>query len=109
MPLPNVDEAVVDPAKVRDYLLSSAHQVGRFKAVFFSGLGFTRDRWDLLRDALLAHARSGDAHAGQPSLHGRKIEVHGTLQGPAGAAKVIAVWILRAGERGPRFVTAFPG
>lgn len=33
--LPNAEQAVVEPAKVRDYLLSSAHPVGRFKAVVF--------------------------------------------------------------------------
>ena len=35
MSLPNLDRAVIDPAKVRDYLLSDVHPVGRFKAAFF--------------------------------------------------------------------------
>jgi hypothetical protein len=40
--IPNADRAVVDPAKLRDYLLSTTHTVGRFKAAFFCGqLGYS--------------------------------------------------------------------
>ena len=35
MKVPQAELAVVDPAKVRDYLLSPEHPVGRFKATFF--------------------------------------------------------------------------
>jgi hypothetical protein len=45
MSLPNADRAIVDPAKVRDYLLS--HPVGRFKAAFFLSLGYSQDRWEV--------------------------------------------------------------
>jgi len=59
--LPDADRAVVEDAKVRDYLLSPTHPVGRFKSVFFAALGFSADHWSLLRDALLELARTGDA------------------------------------------------
>lgn len=52
MLLPKADEAVIDPAKIRDYLLSPEHPVGRFKARFFAALGFRRDRWEELASAL---------------------------------------------------------
>jgi len=52
--LPNADRAVVEDAKVRDYLLSPSHPVGRFKSVFFIALGFSLDQWQILRDALLS-------------------------------------------------------
>lgn len=39
MRLPNADRAAIDAAKIRDYLLSEMHPVGRFKAAFFSTLG----------------------------------------------------------------------
>jgi len=55
--LPNPDRAVIDDAKVRDYLLSPSHPVGRFKAVFFAALGFSQADWPALRDALLELAR----------------------------------------------------
>lgn len=39
--LPNCDRAVVADPKVRDYLLSPSHAVGRFKSAFFLALGFS--------------------------------------------------------------------
>lgn len=42
MRLPAADRAYVDPAKVRDYLLSPVHPEGQFKAAFFRALGYSR-------------------------------------------------------------------
>lgn len=81
MRLPNADRAVVEDAKVRDYLLSSSHPVGRFKSVFFIALGFSSEQWLLLRDTLLDLARAGDAVPGQPSPFGLKFEIRAILTG----------------------------
>ena len=43
MKLPNADAATVDDAKVRDYLLSPEHPVGRFKARVFRSAGYRRE------------------------------------------------------------------
>ena len=67
MDLPNAARAVIEDAKVRDYLLSPTHPVGRFKSVFFAALGFSADQWTMLRDALLQLALTRDAEPGQPS------------------------------------------
>ena len=110
MKLPGGERAVVEPAKVRDYLLSPEHPVGRGKARFFAALGFRRDRSHELRDALLALARSGEASLGAANAFGQKYLVPGSIQGPAGrAAAVLTVWIVLRGEDFPRFVTAHPG
>jgi len=51
MKLPGAEAAVVEPEKVRDYLLSPTHQVGRFKAAFFAALGYSQQNWaDLEQD-----------------------------------------------------------
>ena len=42
MQLPWHERAIVEPEKIRDYLLSRAHPVGRIKAAFFESLGFPR-------------------------------------------------------------------
>lgn len=34
MRIPNADRAVIEPAKLRGYVLSRSHPVGRFKAAF---------------------------------------------------------------------------
>jgi hypothetical protein len=107
--LPNAGRAVVDPAKVRDYVLAPEHPVGRAKARFFTALGFTRAEWPALWDALVAHAR-GEAEPARGGPHGQKFAVRGILQGPAGrAAPVVSVWIVLVGEEVPRLVTAYPG
>ena len=60
--------AVVDVEKVRDYLLSSTHPVGRLKAAFFMGLGYRAEDWgglhkDLLDLALVDAATPGRFNA----------------------------------------------
>ena len=110
MRLPNSDRTVIDDAKVRDYLLSPSHPVGRFKSVFFAALGFSQADWQALRDALLALARSEAATPGQPSAFGQKFEVRGRLRGPSGRqAEVVTVWLVANGQDFAHFVTAFPG
>lgn len=108
--LPGVERAVVEPAKIRDYLLSTSHPVGRFKAVVFFSLGYTFEDWARLRDDIVSLARSGEVRPGQASEYGQKYEVSGTLQGPNGRARsVTTVWLVPTGESQPRFITAFPG
>ena len=41
MKLPFAERAIVEPEKVREYLLSPTHPVGRFKAAFFHALGYS--------------------------------------------------------------------
>ncbi len=108
MQLPNSQHAVVDPKKVRDYLLSPEHPVGRAKARFFAALGFQLAEWPVLQAALLAHGQAGQAIA-VASLHGQKYEVRGILQGPGHRnAAIITVWIILRNERVPRLITAYP-
>jgi len=108
--LPGADRAVVDPAKVRDYLLSPEHPVGRGKARFFSALGFTRAAWPALQRVLLELAVRGDAIPGQQSPHGQKYEIRDNIVGPTGReAHIVTVWIVLTDEDFPRLVTAYPG
>jgi len=108
--LPGSESAVISPAKIHDYLLSATHPIGRFKAAFFSVLGYTTDNWERLQKDLLQLARSGEAVAGQGSPYGQKYEVRGTLVGPSGRqARVVTVWIVLNGEAHPQLVTAYPG
>ena len=110
MKLPEAQRAVIAPAKIRDYLLSMSHLVGRFKEPFFSSLGYTVANWQRLEQDLLALAASGEAEPGRESPYGQKYEIHGTLNGPFGkSARVLTVWIVRFETDVPQFVTAFPG
>ena len=112
MHLPGAEQTIVDPAKVRDYLLSPDHPVGHAKARFFTALGFTREAWPQLRDALLELARSGEAVPGPATPFGQKWVIRGMIRGPrpgAPEALLETVWITLLGESAPRLVTAYPG
>lgn len=110
MRLPGAANAIVDRAKVRDYLLSPEHPVGRFKAAFFCALGYTRDGWERLQLDLLELGRSGTARPAQAVPFGQKYEVRGILHGPGGgAAYLVTIWIILEGQAVPRLVTAYPG
>lgn len=109
MTWPGSARAVIDPEKIRDYLLSPFHPSGRSKAAFFASLGYRRDSWELLERDLRALAGSDVARSHPPSRHGQKFEVRGTLRSPTGRwAGVVTVWIVRHGESFPRFITAYP-
>jgi hypothetical protein len=107
-PIPNAERAVIDPAKLRDYLLSATHPVGRLKATFFRSLGYEGRRWRRLEKDLR------DQHLSQPGRelpatpYGRKFEIRANLVGPSRGSEVVSIWIMVAGETFPRFVTAYP-
>lgn len=108
--LPGIDEAIVEPAKIRDHLLSASHPVGRFKATVFFSLGYTSEDWARRRDDLLMVAREGYAYPGQQSEYGQKYEVSGILKEPNGRARTITTaWLLPSSQTQPKFITAFPG
>jgi len=110
MKLPAAERAVIAPAKIRDYLLSTSHPVGRFKAPFFASLGYTSANWQRLEQDLLDLAVSGDAELGKGSPYGQNYEIRGTLSGPSErSAGVLTVWIVLFGGDVPQFVTAVPG
>lgn len=110
MLLPNGSKARINPAKLREYLLSSSHPIGRFKHPFFARLGYFKERWQRLETDLLELAATGVARFGQSTKYGQKYEVRGILKGPSGkTAGVVSVWIILEDENIPRFATAFPG
>ena len=109
-PIANADQAVIEPQKLRGYLLSRTHPVGRFKAIFFRSLGYSASRWQRLDADLRAHLLANDPAFDEETPFGRKYLVRGTLHGPNGRqAEVVAIWIILAGDTIPHFVTAFPG
>jgi len=105
--LPNADRAQAAEEKLRGYLLSTVHPIGRFKSRFFAGLGFTVDNWELLRDQLQEIAKH-DAELGEATQYGQKYLVSGTLEGPDRSAEVVTIWIVLAGDDTPRLVTVYP-
>jgi hypothetical protein len=110
MQIPNADRAVIDARKLHGYLLSASHPVGRFKAAFFSKLGYSAAKWQVLEADLRGQHLSRSATLRESTPHGRKYEIRSTLRGPSGKeAEVVSVWLIPAGEDVPRLITAHPG
>ena len=108
MKLPNSEHAVVPPDKLRDYILSPVHPVGRFKSAFFRGLGYSADEYEKLesdiRSLLVA-----EAELAKITDFGSLYLVRGVLSGPNGrSGLIVTVWIILSGQVAPRLVTAYP-
>ena len=110
MKLPNLENAIVKREKVVDYLLSMTHRDGRGKAKFFFGFGFVLEQWQVLAEALKAHAAANDVSESVTSPFGMRYIINGELEAPDGRKpRVRAVWFVEDGDDVPTLVTAFPG
>jgi len=100
--------AIIPSEKLRDYLLSTAHPIGRYKSIFFRFLGYSQEQWQVLERDLRANL-SNEAQLSGRTEYGQKFTVRGVLSGPNGrAAAIVSVWIILTAETAPRFVTAYP-
>jgi hypothetical protein len=105
--VPGCDQAVVELAKVTDYLMSSSHTIGWAKARFFKRFGFREDEPQKLVEALLAHARDNQVADIAMSAYGTKYRVDGPINSPDGRnPDICTVWMIPFGETTPRFVRA---
>lgn len=109
MELPNIHLAIVEREKITEYLLNDAHPDNGGKALFFSGLGFTRKEWPTLAQAFLRVTRENEVAISVESSHGIKYIVDGALSTPLGKSPTVrTVWIVDQGNENPRLVTAYP-
>jgi hypothetical protein len=106
--LPNIESAMILPEKLRDYVLSPNHSIGRYQAAFVRSLGYDQDSWETLESDFRS-LLTGDAKLIEVTEYGRKYRILGSITGPNGrSANIVTVWIILAGEDVPRFVTAYP-
>ena len=108
--IPNAERAVIDPRKLRGYLLSPQHPLGRYKAHFFRALGYSQARWPRLdRDLRFQHL-SAPVSSTHETPHGTVYEIRAMLKGPNGVKTgLVSVWIIKRGDDVPTLVTAYPG
>jgi len=109
MKVPNAENAVIAPEKLRDYLLSETHPDGKHKARFFQAFGFSLDDWQSLGRAVRQHISDHEVARIEPSPFGIRYVVDGIMTAPDGRSPLIrTVWFNRNGEDIPQFVTAYP-
>ncbi len=107
--LPNADQAQIDPRKLRDYALNLEHVSGRYKALFFTQMGYTARDWQRLEHDIRTQHLTQSAEPGQPSPFGHKYTITAPLRGLNGEVRqVTTVWIIRVGGSIPELVTITP-
>jgi hypothetical protein len=109
MKLPNANLAIIEEAKVIDYLLNQKHRFGASKARFFAQFGFRPERWEDLAAALREHGRQNEVTKVRETGFGPRYEAEGELTTPDGRrSRVRTVWQLDDGQIAPRLITAYP-
>jgi hypothetical protein len=107
MKLPNGESAVVDSAKLREYCLNPYHSRGRHKARVFASANIHRDDSEVLRTALLAAAREGEARMGNANQYGQRYIVDLKLIRHRKTVNIRSSWIVRSEETFPRLTTCY--
>ena len=109
MGLPNASRAVIEQAKIVEYLLNPAHRYGASKARFFAQFGFRAEAREVFAVALREHAQKNEVTKVRETGFGPRYEVEGELTAPDGRRpRVCTVWQMDDGETAPRLITAYP-
>lgn len=107
--LPNYEKAFIDPAKIRDYILSQSHPIGRFKAALFLKMGYAQENWKQLADDIANHHLPMEAEPLEKTRYGQKYAITGLIRVPNGKIVLLrSIWIILNGEDLPRFITIYP-
>jgi hypothetical protein len=106
--VPEAGQVRIDDRKVRGYLLSPTHPLGRFKARVFRASGFDETNVEAFVAELRRIAATAEVTEVEDTQFGRKYTVPGDLRGPVSTAQVITVWIQETGQTGVRLVTVRP-
>ena len=109
MKLSNGINAAIPTEKVKQYLLSDVHAVGRAKAKFFRGFGYGQEDPSVLKADLASIARNEQVSEAIETRHGTKYILDGRVKTPSGSSvRIRTVWIVESGSDRPRLVTAYP-
>lgn len=108
MRMPSPEQALVDIAKLRDYILNLQHPRGRHKArVFRSVLGLEAHDAEHLQRLLRQAAWSDAAIPHEGDAYGERFLLDFPVEGLHRTATVRSIWIVRRGEYFPRLVSCY--
>ena len=109
MILPSRDQAFISKQKLKEYLLSETHIIGKAKAKFFRSIGYSEKNANELAKALLMIAKSNEVTQEIITPYGTKYIVEGEISPPSGnIVRILTVWVIELNDRRPRLVTAYP-
>ena len=109
MKLPNAENAVIAPEKLKDYLLNPTHKKGGTKARLLLALGYSADNWQRLETDLRAGHLGAEVVGESANDYGKCYEIVAPLQSPSGRAIPFrSVWQIDTGTDYPRLITMYP-
>jgi hypothetical protein len=107
--LPNSNRLIISSNKLKNYLISETHPVGRSKAKFFRSLGFDDHNLDALTLSLKKIAHLNEIKESRKVPYGTNYVIEGIINSPNGSSvEVVTVWFIEQEGSQPRFVTAYP-
>ena len=108
-PLPNIENAKIDPRKLTDYALNLEHPIGGNKAkVFESALGYNKSNASELMNQVYEKLPNSEAVLGKVDQYGQRYTVDMQITGPnANTAIVRTGWILKTGSTTPEMTTIY--
>jgi len=108
MKLPNVEFAIIDIEKLRNYSLNPSHSRGQHKArVFYARLRMTANDAEELRKAILTAIDIYDAVLGEQDEHGQRYTLDFPLERQGKRATIRTAWIVRQAEGFPRMTSCY--
>jgi hypothetical protein len=109
MKLPNAQDAIIAPEKLRDYLLNPAHRRGGPKSRVLRAMGYEAQNWPQLEADLRSQHLSADIESEELTDYGWRYVIQTALTGPRGHAVIFySVWQIDLGSDRPRLVTMYP-
>ena len=107
--IPNADQAVISPEKLRDYLLNLQHRRGSAKANLLLSMGYQRQRWQILEADLRQQHLQLDATAVSRNEYGECWMIQGPLTGPNGrTVEMRSIWQIDIHQTVARLITMYP-
>ncbi len=109
MKLPNREQAVIAPGKLREYLLNTEHKRGGTKARLLSQFGYDTANWQRLDADIRLYHLETEVDVVRQTIYGARYEIRASLQTPGGRALMIrTIWQIDEGTVVPRLITLFP-
>jgi glucose-6-phosphate 1-dehydrogenase len=109
MKIPNADRAVIEPAKLSEYLLNTEHQRGGAKAKLLIYFGYSPENWQQLEADIRRYHLDVDVNMVTETAYGVRYEVSTDLLTPIHRKlRVKTVWQIDTGTDFPRFITLVP-
>lgn len=110
MKLPNADNAIIAPEKLRDYLLNCDHRRGGSKAKLLLTMGYQSDQWQQLETDVRQQHLAADVDIVKQNNYGTTYEIAAALKGPSRRDPILfrSIWQIDFGTNLPRLITMYP-